>query len=213
MGINRKKHITVLVLLAFSALAVNYLSYDTFARQDNGFEAIGKIPHTIGGWQGKDLPLDLSVYEILETKTIIHRSYTLNNRNILLSIVYYPETKVDFHAPEGCLGGQGIKTKSSSKTINLRTGDGPVSLDINEIGWEKGSEQSMVYYFYKAGSFVGNSYIKLRLALALNKFTSTEKSGSLVRVSIPVYLSDYKKAEAALREFMGELYPYVIKAL
>lgn len=213
MGSNRKKYITVLVLFALSALAVNYLSYDTFGRQEDGFQAIGKIPHTIGGWQGRDLPLDSSVYEILETKTIIHRNYTLNGTTLLLSVVYYPQTKVDFHAPESCLGGQGIQTRSSSRTIALRTGDKEVYLDINEIVWGKGNEESLVYYFYKAGSFVGNSYIKLRLALARNKFTTTQKSGSLIRVSVPVFLSDYKKAEAALRNFMGALYPYVIEAL
>ena len=213
MGINRKKYITVIVLFALFALVVNYLSYDTFNQPEDDFEAIGKIPYAIGGWKGKDLPLDSSVYELLETKTIIHRNYTLNDINILLSIVYYPQTKVDFHAPEGCLGGQGIKTKSSSRTIDLRTQDGTVSLDINEIVWEKGSEESLVYYFYKAGSFVGNSYIKLRFSLALNRFVSTEKSGALIRVSLPVYFSNYKETEVALWGFLEELYPYIIEAL
>lgn len=213
MGSTRKKHIIVLVLLVLSALIVNCLSYDPFSRSEDSFEAIGKIPHAIGEWRGKDLPLDPSVYEILETKSIIHRNYMLHDQNVLLSIVYYPETKVDFHAPEGCLGGQGIKTKSSAKTIDLRTKNGAVSLDINEIVWEKGSEASLVYYFYKAGSFAGNSYIKLRFSLALNKFVSTEKSGSLIRVSLPIYFSNYDKADAALRDFLGKLYPYVIEAL
>ena len=213
MGSTGKKYIIVLALLAISALIVNYLSYDTFGRQGDGFDAIGQIPHVIGEWRGKDLSLEPSVYELLETKTIIHRQYTLNGTTLLLSIVYYPQTKVDFHAPESCLGGQGIQTRTSSRTINLSVGGRPVSLDINEIVWGKGSNESLVYYFYKAGSFVGNSYIRLRLALALNKFASTEKSGSLVRVSIPVYFSDYGKAESALRAFLGELYPYVITAL
>jgi len=214
MGSSGKKYIIVLVLLAVSALVVNYLSYDAFGRRDDGFAAIGKIPYAVGEWQGRDLPLDSSVYESLETRTIIHRQYTLNDTTLLLSIVYYPQTKVDFHAPESCLGGQGIQTRTSSKTVDLRTREGgEVSLDMNEIAWNKGSEESLVYYFYKAGSFVGNSYIKLRFSLALNKFTSTEKSGSLIRVSIPVYFSDYRKAESALRAFLGELYPYVIDAL
>lgn len=213
MGIVGKRYIIVLVLLALSALVVNYLSYDTFGGAEDDLEAIDKIPYTIGEWKGRDLPLDSSVYEILETKAIIHRNYTLNDTTILLSIVYYPRTKVDFHAPEGCLGGQGIKTKSSSKAIDLKVGDGTVSLGINEIVWERGIEESLVYYFYKAGSFVGNSYIRLRFSLAFNKFVSAEKSGSLIRVSLPIYFSNYEKAEIALRQFMGILYPYIIEAL
>ncbi len=213
MGSDRKKRLIVIVLLALSALVVNYLSYDNFGRQKDSFDAIGRIPHIIGEWRGKDLSLEPSVYELLETKTIIHRQYTQNSTTLLLSIVYYPQTKVDFHAPESCLGGQGIQTRTSSRTINLSADGRPLSLDINEIVWGKGSNESLVYYFYKAGSFVGNSYIRLRLALALNKFSSTEKSGSLVRVSIPVYFSDYGKADSALRAFLAELYPYVIDAL
>lgn len=201
------------MLFSITALAVNFLSYDPFGRMEDGLEAISRIPHTIGDWKGKDLPLDSSIYEILETKAIIHRNYILNNSTILLSIVYYPQTKVDFHGPEACLGGQGIKTRSISKKINLGTGDRMVSLDINEMAWEKGNEKSLVYYFYKAGAFVGSSYIKLRFALAINKFASTEKSGALIRVSIPVYSSEYNRAEAVLQGFMRDLYPYIMKAL
>ena len=213
MGIARKKYIIIIMLFALSALAVNYLGYDTFSRGDDGFEAVGKIPHTIGEWRGKDLPLDSSVYEILETKAIIHRNYTLNGKNILLSIVYYPETKVDFHAPELCLGGKGIRTQSLAKRIRLDYNGDNINLDIKMIVREQAEDKELAYYFYKAGPFIATSYIKLRFALTLNKFTSTEKSGSLIRVSIPVYLSNYKEAEATLREFMGELYPYVIEAL
>ncbi len=213
MGI-AKRYIIILILFGISAVVVNSLSYESFGRMEDGFAAIGKIPTVIDGWQGKDMALEESVYEILETETIIHRSYTLNDSTLLLSVVYYPQTKVDFHAPESCLGGQGIQTKSSSRVIEIRTSDGgTLPLYINEILWGKGSEESLVYYFYKAGSFVGNSYIKLRFALALNKFTSSDKSGALIRVSIPVYLSNYKKAEDTLREFLGAIYPYVIEAL
>ncbi len=213
MGIAKKKYIIIIVLFALFAIVVNYLSYDTFNRVEDGFEAIGKIPYTIGEWWGKDLPLDSSVYEILETKAIIHRNYTLHDTTILLSIVYYPETKVDFHGPESCLGGRGVRTQTLVKRIQLDYNGDTVDLDINTIIREYGEDKQVVYYFYKAGPFIGNSYIKLRFALALNKFTSTEKSGSLIRVSVPVYFSNHKEAEAALREFIEELYPHVIEAL
>ena len=213
MGISRKKYIIVLALFALFALVVNYLSYETFGRTDDGFEAIGMIPHTIGGWKGKDLPLDSGVYELLETKSIIHRSYTLHGTNILLSIVYYPETKVDFHAPESCLGGKGIRTQSSVKRVQLDYNGETVDLNINMILREHGEDKQVVYYFYKAGPFIGSSYIKLRFAVAFNKFSSREKSGSLVRVSAPVVQGDQEETSRKLIEFIRELYPYVVKGL
>ena len=70
-----------------------------------------------------------------------------------------------------------------------------------------------VHYFYKAGDFVGQSYIKLRLNLALNKYGRKEKSGSLIRVSTPVFREDYKSASIMLTSFIGDLYPYLSKYL
>lgn len=213
MGITRKKYITVLVLFALFALIVNYLSYEAFSRTDDGLEAIGRIPHVIGGWRGDDLHLDSNVYELLETKAIVHRNYTLNDTTVLLSVVYYPETKVDFHAPESCLGGKGIRTKSSVKRVQLDYNGDTVDLDINMILREYGEDRQVVYYFYKAGPFIGSSYIKLRFAVAFNKFSSRKKSGALIRVSVPIYPSDLKEGETTLKKFMEALYPYVIEAL
>jgi len=213
MGITGKKYIIILILFALSALVVNYLSYEPFGRTDNGLEAIGMIPHTIGGWRGEDLYLDRSVYELLETKAIIHRNYTLNDTTILLSVVYYPQTKVDFHAPESCLGGKGIRTQSSVKRIQLDQNERTVDLDINMILREQGQDRQIVYYFYKAGPFIGNSYIKLRFAVAFNKFSNREKSGSLVRLSTPVIHGDREEASRKLISFLEQLYPYVVKSL
>lgn len=213
MGISRKKYIIVLVLFALSALVVNDLSYDTFGRAEEGFEAIGKIPYSIGGWKGEELSLDSSVYEILETKAIIHRTYTLHNKNILLSIVYYPETKVSFHAPELCLGGKGNRIQSSAKKIHIDYNGDTVNLDINMIVQEKSEDRQLVYYFYKAGPFIANSYIKLRFAMTLSKFTERKKSGALIRVSTPIIQDNQEEASQKLIKFIEEIYPYIINYL
>ena len=205
-----KKYIVVLVLFAVSALVVNYLSYDAFGGKNDGFAAIGKIPYAVGEWQGKDLSLDPSVYELLETNTIIHRNYQRGHSSILLSVVYYPETKVDFHAPESCLGGKGIRTKSTVKQIQFNCNGNTVDLAINVMAREQDEDKQLIYYFYKAGHFVGSSYIKLRFAVAFNKFSSRKKSGSLIRVSTPVVQEDYSDASENLLEFIEELYPYII---
>ncbi len=208
-----KRYLIVLALLALVALVVNYLSYDTFGRTDKGLAAINGIPYTIGKWGGKDLPLDPSVYELLETNTIIHRNYQRAHSSILLSVVYYPETKVDFHAPESCLGGKGIRTKSSVRQIQFNCEGDTVKLAINMMTREQDEEKQLIYYFYKAGPFVGSSYIKLRFAVAFNKLSSRKKSGSLIRVSTPVIRDDYSRASQKLTKFIEELYPYVIDYL
>jgi len=60
---------------------------------------------------------------------------------------------------------------------------------------------------------MGENYIKLRLNLAINKFSNNEKSGSLIRISTPIQMSDTQEASKILLDFTQELYPYLIKYL
>ncbi len=193
---------------------VNVLTYDPFNKAESGVAAINQIPLRLGKWQGKDIPLEERIYELLETRSIIHRAYTSpNGGNIFLSIVYYSETSVDFHAPEACLGGKGIRINKSRKTLALKTDAGNINLNLNQLIWKNSRNERLVYYFYKAGDFVGNSYLKLRLNLALNKFANTNKSGALIRISTPIASDIQNSAAPALRKFIEGLYPYIIKAL
>ncbi|MEA3322718.1 MAG: EpsI family protein [Patescibacteria group bacterium] len=134
-------------------------------------------------------------------------------KKIFLSIVYYPETKVDFHAPEGCLAGQGIQISKTAKTIYITHKERKVKINLNQLVRKNNNSNELIYYFYKAGDFHGKSYIRLRLALAMNKFSTKEKSGALIRISTPALNSDYQPASENLISFIAELYPYLIKHL
>jgi EpsI family protein len=192
----------------------NYLSYDTYHNAEVGMEAIQNIPLEIGRWQGEDIPLENLIYEILETTSIIQRTYrTLNGQDVLLSIVYYPETKVDFHAPEACLAGQGVEIQKLPKSINILYGGREITLNVNQLIWKHDTVEKLVFYCYKAGSFLGRSYIKLRFNLAANKFTNAGKSGSLIRVSTRIQDSDIEKASEILNDFLTQLYPYLVRSL
>ena len=49
--------------------------------------------------------------------------------------------------------------------------------------------------------------------MALNKFSTKEKSGALIRISTPALNSDYQPASENLISFIEELYLYLIKYL
>jgi EpsI family protein len=202
-------------MLFVTGLIANYLNYDIFNKADVEASVMQCIPKNLGPWQGTDVKMEDLIYELLETKSIIHRTYqhTDNGQQVFLSLVYYPETKVDFHAPEACLGGKGIEIKKSSRTITLKSNGKTVVIDLNQLIWKKGSEVSLVYYFYKAGNFIGENYIKLRFSLALNKFSNNEKSGSLIRVSTPIKMNDKQEASKTLISFIRDLYPCLTKYL
>lgn len=205
----------LIVLLILQVFAVHVVSYDDQVTAKQGLDAISKIPHSFGDWKGTDFPLSQQVYDILETRSIIHRSYeNSKGQKVFLSIVYYAETKVDFHAPEACLGGQGIKTQKTPATIFINKLKSKLSVSrlIQKAG--NGSED-LVYYFFKAGPFMGRSYLKLRMNLVLNKFSKRPKSGSLIRVStvFPTSENHQSESEELLKAFVNQLNPFLIQYL
>lgn len=212
----KARYLTVLALLLFTAVIIKFLSYDIFNKPEQGIKAIAQIPEQIGQWHGKDMPLAEHVYDILETSSIINRAYSSpSGRNVFLSLVYYTETKVDFHAPESCLGGLGIRVSKEEKDIIVHQDGKDIPMRVDQLlrKGEGDGPDTLIWYFYKAGDFLGEDYIKLRLHLALNRFTKEDKSGALIRLSTPMPSGKYgaKKASDALRNFTEELYPFLLR--
>jgi len=213
MKMFKNRYLTLVLILAINSVLINFLSYDKYNEAQAGIQTIEKIPHSLGKWTGKDCPIEDLIFEILETKSIIHRNYQANKSNVLLSLVYYTQTKVDFHAPEGCLAGQGVNISKTVKDIFINEKGKSLKLIVNQLVRQKNGSEELIYYFYKAGDFIGPNYIKLRLALALNKLSSKEKSGSLIRISTPIKANNVQEAHERLKEFIEELYPFLIKLI
>lgn len=207
------RYIIVTIIIAVIAGLVNFIEYDTRYKSEDAIQTISKIPIKLGMWQGSNVFLAENVYDILETRAIIHRSYEFESQRVFLSLVYYPETKVDFHAPEACLGGIGKKIKKTSKSIAFINGGEKVSLDLNQLVYNDGMNEELVYYFYKAGSFMGKSYIRLRLKLAANKLSGNGAAGALIRISTPDKKMGRTVAPDRLKGFIRDLYPYLTKHL
>ncbi len=213
MATIQRAYLTTVFLLILTAVLANFLEYDTYYKAEAGVKALEGIPLKVGEWVGRDVHLDERIYEMLETRSIIHRVYNAPGREVFLSIVYYPETKVDFHAPESCLGGKGIKIEKSPRKLRVMNEGRESIVELNQLLWDHGRDKTLVYYFYKAGDFVGNSYLHLRLALAANKVLSNNKSGSLIRISTSIQPGEENRSAEVLAGFMGELYPHVLKSL
>lgn len=209
----RSRYIILIAILLLTSVIVGYLSYDTFNKAKAASLTIEKIPLNLGKWKGTDIPLDERIYDILETRAIINRSYFYDGSSVFLSLVYYPETKVDLHRPEGCLAGRGIETSKSDQTIIITYNENKLKINLNQLIRQQENSSELIYYFYKAGDFLGENYIRLRFNLALNKFGRKKKGGALIRVSTPNMANDFEGASAILTSFIADLYPYLIKYL
>ena len=200
--------------MAVTAFVVYNLQYDSLQDDETGLANLQAVPMQIGKWKGQDVSLDETVYEILETRAIIHRSFTAaNGGNVFLSVVHYHDTKMDFHAPEACLGGRGEKTKKTTKTITLFYSSQQRTIDVAEIIATRATGQTLTYYYYKSGRFIGSNYIKMRLSIAANKLARNDTRGSLIRISTTLIPENEAAAESVLVSFMEELLPFVQQSL
>ena len=203
------RYLIVAILLAATATVVSALQLNSSKDETAELADLQGIPMQIGKWRGQDLSLDESVYEILETRAIIHRNYTDGQGNtVLLSIVHYQDTKVDFHAPEACLGGRGLRTTKTKKKLSVQLKKSKkISLEVAEILSKNNDQQQLSYYFYKSGDFLGQNYIKLRLMIAKNRLVDRDSSGSLIRISTTLNRSE-DHASNILLKFLNELLIY-----
>jgi len=205
------RYLLVVFILSSTAIVIYKLKYDSSHDQTAGLAALQNIPMQFGNWQGEDLFLEESVYSILETRAIIHRKYSNEqDDSIYLSMVHYYDTKVNFHAPEACLGGRGERTKKINHKIEIKEGSNTYSLDIAKILSSSVNGTSVSYYFYRTGGFMGRSYIKMRFQLAQNAFKGLGKSGSLIRVTGHINNSkDQQNVEQLIKSFMEKLLPVI----
>lgn len=208
------RYLIVVLLLTVTAGIVHLLQYDSSQTAVSGISDLQAFPLQIGSWQGKDHPLDEMVYDILETRSIIHRSFSnANGDNVFLSIVHYHDTKVDFHAPEACIGGRGNKTVKTMETMPVFVDGRQHNIEVAKMVTTRESGQTLTYYFFKAGRFIGSNYIKMRLNIAANKLTKNDTRGSLIRISTTLFPGKEKEAENLLSNFMENLLPYVQQLL
>ena len=172
------------------------------------------IPTSIGTWSGIDIMLPEKVYDILETRAIIHRQYIPEppaKGEIFLSVVHYDNARIDFHAPEACLGAGTEVLSKSTQLVELKTEKEIRNLDVAVLLPKGDHSENLVYYFYKSGSYAGSSYLLMRLAVAGNRLSSGESGGALIRVSAPVTNANMDDAKTNLIDFLERLYPFLEK--
>ena len=205
------RYFVLIGLLLITTVLTNLLSYESYNASLKFPDLSNRFPLKIGEFKGEDLPIELRVYDILETKSILHRLYILDNQEIFLSIVHYPEAKVDFHAPEACLGGEGIQVSKSTKTINITYKGKRLKPTVIQLIRKKGGKDELFYYFYKADNSIGPNYITLRYNIIKNKLFNNDKGASLIRISTPIVSGDIKKASQNLIDFINQIYPFLIE--
>jgi len=208
MGKIRNRVFVLITLLAAAGLLSGWLSAQWYAPKGNG-SYLKDFPVNHEGWMGEKIGMEKKVYDILETDALVLNSYVKDGKPVLLAIVYYPDAKVDFHMPEACYSARGVKINKRIRPIALNAIG---TINVSELNIVRGGSKELIYYFFKSGNFMGNSYNRLRFNLVLNNLLSKEKSGALVRISTPV-IGEADDADSRLINFLDDFVPLFKKYL
>lgn len=197
---SKKQFIIVLsILIVVLAIAVPSYLIVPAAKED---VLVSKLPMQIGDWQGKDLPVEEVAYQILETRNLILREYTRGQDTVYLYIVYSQDNRKVSHPPEVCFEGSGITiVKKEPIVLEVLNNE---EVYANKLTVEKAGVTNLVVYWYKAGNYYIDNYLKQQLRIALSRLQLKHTSGALIRISAEVDQSNPDKALEDIKAFARE---------
>ena len=203
MKINKQFIVVLSILIVALAISVPAYLIVPSAKEET---LVSKFPMQIGEWKGRDLPVEENAYEILETRNLILREYTKGDDKVYLYIIYSQDNRKVSHPPEVCLEGSGITVVKTEK-INLELA-GARQIVANKLTVEKNGINNIMVYWYKAGEYYLDNYLKQQMKVALASLQLKRTSGAMIRFSAEILPTIPNKAMEDIRAFVKEASAY-----
>lgn len=170
-------------------------------------EPLGQLPLNMGGWQGRNDPLEDRIVSVLGVSDYVNRAYTdPRGQRIDLYVGYYKSQRTGetIHSPKNCLPGSGWEpVRAGRLTIPMAAAPAIV---VNEYLVEKGPAQYLVLYWYQAHGRVIASEYSGKAWLVFDAITRNRTDEALVRVLTSTRNGE-GQARAQVVEFVQALYP------
>lgn len=83
------------------------------------------IPRQVGEYQGRDVPVDESIYKFLAAAGILERVYEGPGGAVRLTVIYAPDWR-SIHSPAGCFPAQGWEVITDDEVTYSPPPDSPV---------------------------------------------------------------------------------------
>lgn len=203
MSVESRKYLIVIVILVIASIFILKIE-QTKGKITTEIDLSG-VPLNLDNWEGREVKLPDSVYEILGTRDVLSRQYKDKEGDIVeLSIVYSGHDRQSFHPPELCYIGGGVDlTGKSTESISLDDGS---TLDLNKLTMQSSQGTIKAWYWFLVGDrFVGNFY-KQQVYFILDALKGKKLQGALIRVSIR---GDSEVLERKAKSFIGKIAPHL----
>jgi EpsI family protein len=199
--------ILIFVLLLFGAA-----SWTIQLREPLGVDAseLSKLPMTLGGWKGKDIPIQGSVEEMLNADYHVQRAYIHPvGGHLWLYVGYYGTDRGGHpeHTPWVCYPSNGWKIVEHSVVVVERS----PTRRANELIVEQGGERRLVHFWYQSHRRSGmTNALDQTYDRLLGRLINGRADGSLVRLSTPLDLQGNEgAARLRLIAFGREILPHL----
>jgi EpsI family protein len=158
------------------------------------------------GWtMVQDAPLDKETLEVLKADDILSRVYQNRNNGQMASLfVAYFETQRTGkapHSPKNCLPGTGW-VPTVSGMIDVAVPGQAKPIQVNRYVVARGSNQSLVLYWYQARDRVVASEYEAKIFTVTDAIRYNRTDTALVRVVIPVQNGDVQQATDTATSFV-----------
>lgn len=195
--------IAVSVLLAAQAAA-----YYTLPKAENAERAapLSEFPSNLGDWtKTVDNKIEDEVLAVLKADDTLSRVYYKQDTSLSASlfIAYFHSQKSGAapHSPKNCLPGSGWAPLSTGM-VDVDLPDGRGKITVNRFIVGKGTDRTMVLYWYQTAHRVVASEYWAKIWLVLDSVRYRRSDTAIVRVTAPIPQDDHGRAEAAAMDFV-----------
>ncbi len=165
------------------------------------------IPMEMGDWSGIEYRFDDDTYRLLPSCSLLLRVYDHADIPPVELAIVYGTNLGDFHQPEQCLEGQGLRSLSK-RIVQVKGEDGKTFSANGLIMDSEYGRRAYVYWFASGGTtatFLGSYKSKVILDRLLSRKV---QPSALVRLSMNV-LGDDDESINDLVKFAEAVVPYL----
>ena len=201
----------VLLLQAVLFYALSHREVVPVARPLSGF------PSQVGGWTlAREGVIEKDARDVLRADDLLSRFYSEKATGHLASlfVAYFKTQRTGQapHSPKNCLPGSGW-TPSSSGVVSISVPGEPEPIRVNRYVVSRGTEKSVVIYWYQTRRRVIASEYIAKIYLVLDSIRYRRSDTALVRIVVPVVDNNEEQATRIgsdfIRSFFAPLREYL----
>ena len=167
------------------------------------------FPREIGDYRlAQEGYVDKETLEVLRADDTLTRFYTgpLGSANLFIAYFRTQRQGQTPHSPKNCLPGAGWQQEESGKVDVQVPGE---TININHFVVSKGTNKSLVLYWYQSQGRVIADEFAAKFYLVSNSIRNHRSDTALVRVVVAVPPGEDNNAEILGRDFVRAAYPAV----